>query len=131
MARQIDVHEARTFFGHPSQQLGFTPDEIPEDEPIEFWASGPICGAFVYGLWPGVWQAHYGVKPEGWGHLIKPATDVLCSFWDARGAQRIIGWTEASNRPAIAFARRLGFVEDGRMPLPSGDVIMQGWTKWV
>lgn len=128
-AKQVSVDVAREYFAHTSQQLGFLPEDIPDDQPLEFWACGPICGVFAYGLWPGVWTAHYGVKPEGWGKLKEPATAVLSAFWDAHDAQLITGWTEESNRAALAFAKRLGFFEYGRMPLPGGDVILQGWKK--
>lgn len=128
-AQQISAKVAREFFRDKSQQIGFLPEDIPEDQPLEFWTCGPICGVFAYGLWPGVWTAHYGVKPEGWGRLKEPATNVLSTFWESRDVHLITGWTPEANRAAIAFARRLGFFEYGRMPTPGGDVILQGWKK--
>ena len=127
--RRIGANEARGFFAHRSQQIGFLPGELPDDPAFEYWACGPICGVFVFGLWPSVWNAHYGVKPEGWGRLKEPATAVLSAFWDAKGAELITGWTPERNRAALAFAKRVGFFEYGRMPLPGGDVILQGWKK--
>lgn len=125
---KITVHEARAFFAHPSQLIqGLTsPDDLPEDG-LTYYANGPICGAFHPMPWPGVWMAHYGVKPEGWGRLIQPAREILTRFAADHDAYRVVGWTLASNRAACAFARRLGFTEDGRMPSPDGEIIMTGW----
>ena len=126
---RISVDEARGFFAHKSQRvLGMDPDDM-HDDGIEYWASGPICVAFHRSFWPGVWMAHYGVKPEGWGQLVDPALTILSEFWDEVQPVRITGWTEEKNRQAVSFSRRLGFVEDGRMDLPTGTIIMQGWTK--
>lgn len=123
---RITRDEARAFFAHPSQQLGgLSPDNLPD---VEYWADGGICGAFHLALWPGVWMAHYGVKPDHWGRLDAPAKRVLTEFWQARQPQRIIGWTLASNRHALAFAKRIGFTIDGTMPLQGDALIMQGWT---
>lgn len=125
---KITVEEAREFFSHPSQQLlDITPDALP-DEGFEYWAQGLVCGVFHPMPWPGVWGAHYGVKPEGWGRLVVPARAVLQEFWAAHEPKRIVGWTPESNRAALAFARRLGFVVDGRMPLGSETIVMQGWA---
>ncbi len=82
--------------------------------------------------WPGVWMAHYAAKPEGWGFLVPHARRILDAFWREKEPARIVGWTEAKNRAAVAFARRIGFTEDGRMALPDGVVIMSGWRpKWA
>lgn len=125
---QITVDEARAFFAHPSQHVfGITPDRLPE-EGVEYWASGPVCGVFHLAPYPDVWMGHYAVKPEGWGKATEPAKAILRAFSEAKQAHRIIGWTPSSNRAALAFAKRLGFVVDGVMPLPEGEIIMQGWT---
>lgn len=126
---KITVDEAREYLRHKSQQImGATPENLPSDG-VKYYAHGPVCGMFHRTFWPGVWMAHYAVKPEGWGFLTTPARAVLNEFLEAEGPERIIGWTPESNRAAMAFARRLGFVEDGRMPLPGGAIIMQGWAK--
>lgn len=124
------MNEARAFFAHESQQKfsAVTPDTLP-DEGFEYWASGPVCGVFHRMPWPDVWAGHYGVVPSGWGRATAPARAILEAFWDARGCARIVGWTPESNRAALAFARRLGFVIDGAMPTTEGTVIMQGWQK--
>jgi len=123
---RIKAEAAREYFAHPSQQLhGLHPDHLTDA--FVFYANGPICGAFHQMPWPGLWMAHYGAKPEGWGSLVRPAREILTQFAADTGAFRVLGWTLATNRAACAFARRLGFVEDGRMPTPDGDVIMTGW----
>lgn len=129
--RPISVDEARAFFAHKSQQImGITPETLPADG-VEYWACGPVCGVFNFGLWPGVWMGHYAVKPASWGNLTDSARMILVAFWDAKQATRIIGWTDSKNRAALAFSRRLGFVVDGEMPTKEGKIIMQGWTKWA
>lgn len=126
--RRIGVDEARPFWAHSSQHLmGLTPDILPDSEAFQYWACGPICGVFHLSHWPGVWMGHYGVKPEGWGHLRDPARAILRAFWAAESPERVIGWTDEKNRAACAFARRIGFVADGIMPLRQGRIIMQGW----
>lgn len=128
---RITLDDAREYFAHPSQHLfGITPETLP-DEGFEYWANGPICVIFHQAMWPRVWAAHYAVKPEGWGGCVDPAKAVLRLFWASRDVERIIGWTEERNRLACAFARRVGFEVDGRLDLPGGAVVMQGWTPWA
>lgn len=74
-------------------------------------------------------MVHFAVKPEGRGVALPHAKALLHEFWEDREPMRIIGWTPSNLRAAIAFARRAGFVEDGRMPLPNGELIMSGWVK--
>lgn len=115
--RRVTAAEARAWFEHPSQLRGAMLDS-PDDLPVcgvEYLACGPICGAFHRAPWEGVWFGHYGVQPEGWGRLIEPARAVLAAFLARPDAETIIGWTDSGNRAAISFARRLGFVETGRM----------------
>lgn len=126
MTRQISVEEARAFFAHPSQLRGAmldSPDDLPDW--IEYWADGPVCGAFHRAPWEGCWHGHYGVRPDGWGRLVAPARRVLHAFSAHFGAQCIIGWTAAENRSAIAFAKRIGFAETGT--LNGGAVICTEW----
>lgn len=128
---RITVDEARDYFSHPSQQKGskITPDALP-DEGVIYMAAGGVCGAFHDAHWPGVVMAHYGVKPEVWGRTTGPAREILAAFAAEYQPQAIIGWTDDSNRAALAFARRLGFREYGRLHLPSGTVVMQEWKQW-
>ena len=126
---KISAEAAREYFAHPSQRIhGLDPAHLTDV--FIYYASGPICGVFHEMPWPGIWMGHYGAKPEGWGRLVAPAREILERFTADTGAARVVGWTLASNRPACAFARRLGFTEDGRMPTPDGEIIMTGWTPW-
>jgi hypothetical protein len=74
-------------------------------------------------------MAHFAVVPEGRGKAVAPAVEVLRAFWTQNTPARIIGWTKESNRLACAFAKRVGFTIDGRMDLPTGAVLMQGWAN--
>lgn len=126
---KITVDQARTYLAHPSQQIYNSKPEVLPETGVEYYAVGPVCGMFHRAAWPGVWMAHYAVKPDKWGHLVPPAKRVLSEFWDTERPDRIIGWTPKENRAALAFSKRLGFVIDGEMNLPSGKIIMQGWAK--
>lgn len=129
MILKITAQEARQYFADPTQLRGAmltSADDLPEDG-FEYWADGPICGVFHRTAWPDVWMAHYGVKRDGWGRLVEPARRILRAFWGYHRPERIIGWTDSRNRAALAFARRIGFVEDGRMELDGYAVVMTGW----
>lgn len=130
-ACRITVDEAREYFSHPSQQKGaqITPDALPGD-PFEYWACGGVCGVFHPDHWPGVWMAHYGVMPWAWGRTTKPARAILQTFCDTHDPAQIIGWTDAANRAALSFARRIGFRETGRISLPDGAVVMTEFRTW-
>jgi hypothetical protein len=106
--------------------MGITPKTLPDDG-FEYWACGPVCGVFHPAWWPGVWMAHYGMKPEGLGKYVDPSREILMEFWKHKDPERIIGWTDASNRAALAFAKRVGFIKDGEMKINSGTVVMTGW----
>lgn len=124
---RITVDAAREYFAHPSQQLyGVTPDALPDD-PFEYWAKDGICGVFHPAPAENVWMVHFAAKPEFWGRLVTPSREILAAFWAEKTPQRIVGWTPVNLRAALALSRRVGFVEDGRLPLPGGDIIMSGW----
>ena len=128
--RKITVDEARPFWADKSQHvMGSHPETLPSGEHFHYWASGPICGVFHPAHWPGVWMAHHGCKPEGWGIALPYAIEGLRCFWDSVRPDAIIGWTAKQNRAAVVFARRCGFIEDGVLNLKSGDIIMQSWRK--
>lgn len=129
---KITVDEARAYFAHPSQQKAsmITPDQLPETGVI-YYAKDGVCVCFHDAHWPRVVMAHYAVKPEVWGKAIGPARAILAAFRADHQPEAIIGWTAETNRAAVAFARRLGFEEYGRLELPSGTVIKQRWTEWA
>lgn len=122
---RITLEDARQYFQHHTQQkwAGIAPDDLP-GEPFQYWANGGVCGVFHPDHWPGVWMAHYGVKPEAWGRATEPAKAILNAFWEAEKPRLIIGWTDEANRAALAFAKRIGFTVTGRM---SVGIIMQEW----
>lgn len=127
---KITADEAREYLLHPTQQVyGLTPEKLPEFG-VEYYADGPLCGMFHASHWPGVWQFHIGAKPEGWGHLVAPARRILRTFWDEQNPVRVTAWIEERNRLTLALARRVGFRIDGKLPLPGGAIIMNGWTIW-
>ena len=73
---RITATEARAWFAHPSQHVeGLDPDQLPDW--AAYYAAGPICVVLHGAPWPGLWFAHYGVKPEGWGRLVEPAREAL------------------------------------------------------
>ena len=125
---RISAAEAQKYFEHPSQQLGgLDPKDLP-DAGFHYFASDLICGVFHLVSDPGIFMSHYGAIPEGWGSLASPAVSILYEAWSELDAQRFIGWTEMNNKAALAFAKRLGFVIDGGMPLKDKVMVMQGWT---
>ena len=124
---RIGVEEARQYWAHASQQKGsmLSPEDLPCTPDFQYWAHDGVCGVFHLAPWPGVWMGHYGIKPEMWGKAVGPARRVIEDFRNANSPDLIVGWTHEGNRAALSFARRLGFVETGRMNLPTGAVIMQ------
>jgi hypothetical protein len=126
---KITAAEAREYFAHESQRRGnmIDPADLPETG-VEYWARDGVCGMFHRSFWPDVWMVHHAVKPEAWGRADAPAKAILRAFWTEKKPRRIIGWTLEGNRAAVAFARRVGFAVDGKMELPSGPVLMQGWS---
>ena len=132
---RITREEARAYLDHPSQLRGHrlqSPDDIPWDG-FEYWADGPVCLIFHPGPWVGVWMVHVAAKPEGWGKIEVPTLGLLRAFAQTKGASRIIAWMDERNRAVLAFARRLGFVEDGRMRVGNAEIAMYGWETelWV
>lgn len=120
--------EARKFFDHPTQRRhGMVDPADLHDDGIEYWAHGPLCLAFHDAPWPDVQMVHCGAMPEAWGHAAALALPVLHEFWQARQPARIVAWIKEANRPVAALMRRVGFTVDGRMDLPTGAVLLQGW----
>lgn len=121
---RITCDAAREFFVHPSQQiLGATPDNLP-DEGCEYWADGPVCLVFHGTAHPDVWMAHLAVKPEGLGQAVAPTRRLLEAFWAEHKPRCIIAWIEEHRRAAIAFAKRAGARETGRIP----GTVMLDWS---
>lgn len=127
---KVGVEVAREYMRHPSQQLfDLGPEDLPED--FEYRAKHGLCLIFHGALWPGVYMVHCLADPKWWGDLDETAIALLGEFWDEQQPERIIAWVLESNRAVCAFTRRVGFVDDGRMALDSGDILMKGWRKWV
>lgn len=121
---RLTPSEAEAFFEHPSQRI-MGLEGLPGD-PFEYYARGNVCGAFHATFWPGVWMAHVGMKPEGWGRSDDDARAILSDFAAAKDAERLIAWISGKNRAAIAFARRLGFEKDGEMQTRNDKVQVMG-----
>jgi hypothetical protein len=125
---KITAEQARPYFWHKSQLIGDGKVDDLHDDGFAYFATGGVCGMFHDLPWPGVIAGHFGVLREAWGAAVEPAREILHSVWVTYRPTRIVGWMIETNRAGLAFVRRLGFVVDGRMPLPE-PVIMMGW-KW-
>lgn len=106
--------------------MGATPDNLP-DEGVEYWALGPVCLALHLAPWPEVWMVHFGMKRGGLGHYVAPSVQILNEFWSEKQPSRIIGWTNVSNRSAVAFGNRCGFERDGEFTTNKDTVQMTSW----
>lgn len=121
---RITVEAARAYFTHPSQQvLGANPETLP-DEGCEYWADGPVCLIFHGTAHPDVWMVHLAVKPEGRGGAVEPAQRLLRAFWGAHAPRCIVAWIQDHRRAAVAFAKRVGMRETGRIP----GTVMMDWS---
>lgn len=99
---------------------------------MEYWREGPVCLAFNLAPFLDVWQCHLGVQRSHWGKLDAPTKSILVDFWSHHQPARIMGWVSSHNRAALAFAKRVGFVEDGEAPLLGESIIYLGWRpQWV
>ena len=125
---KITVDEARGFFAHPSQQVfGITPTRFRVSR-SSIGRTG-MCAAWLMAPHPGVWMVHGG-KAGRVGPSRRKRQASAARILD-RKATETPHWLDPSNlRAAWAFARRCGFVEDGRMPLGDYDIIMRWVAKW-
>jgi hypothetical protein len=94
---------------------------------MEYWRQGAVCLAFNQAPCPGVWQGHFGHLDGHEGQLERPTAAILAAFWREHDPRRIVGWVSSNNRAALAFFKRVGFVEDGSAPLGSESIIFLGW----
>jgi hypothetical protein len=123
----ISPGQAMEYFGLPCQRrASMLGGDLPVDG-VEYWAKGPVCGAFHDAPWPGVIMGHFAVKPYAKGFAEEPARCILRAIWAHHNPARIVGWMKESNRAGLAFVRRLGFEIDGRMPMAQ-PVVMMGWA---
>lgn len=128
MIRKISAADARPYFDHPTQRrAGMIDPADLHDNGIEYWANGPMCLAFHAAHWPGVLMVHAGCKPSAWGEADKLCRAILLHVWRKKQPEKIIAWTKESNRAVASLARRVGFVLDGLLEIPSGTVQMQSW----
>jgi len=119
--------QAREYFAFPCQRrASMLQGELP-DTGFEYWANGPVCGAFHDAPWPRVIMGHFAVKPHAKGFADDAARCILREVWAHYNPARIVGWMKESNRAGLAFVRRLGFQIDGRMPLAE-PVVIVGWS---
>lgn len=119
---RITPQEAAPYFWHRNCALH---GEIPE------WAfchaAGGVCGAFHWAPWPGWLQVHVGVMPQVRGRADEAALRLLHEAWEEHEPERIAALFKESNRPVAALCRRLGFQDDGRLPMRE-PVIIMGWA---
>ena len=69
-------------------------------------------------------MVHLAVLPHERGHLVDPALRLLRAFWMRHTPRCLVAWIEEHRRPAIAFAKRLGAREHGRIP----GTVMLDWS---
>lgn len=132
MAERITAEQAAGYWADKSQQPYGLGGFVPIGDAFHYWAEWPVCAMFHPGFWPGLWHAHYGVDPAGWGRTVPAALSCLEGFWKHTLPSVIIGMTPAKNRQAVSFARRLGFKEIGTIPMHSGDVMLTYWRpEWA
>lgn len=125
---RITPAEAQAFYAFPCQRrASMLAGDLPT-KGVEYWAHGPVCGAFHDAHWPGVLMGHFAVKPHAKGFADEPARCILREVWSHHKPARITGWMKQSNRAGLAFVRRLGFQIDGIMPLAEPVVII-GWSQ--
>lgn len=119
---RVTVDEAREYFAHPSQHaFGMTEKDLPED--YTYYATGGVCLAFHSVLWPGVWACHVGVRPEAWGHTVRPSKALLRAFWVDMDPKAIIFAINANNRAAVSLAERVG----GTLAGSFGGLVVMEW----
>lgn len=62
------------------------------------------------------WEIHFRVLPCAWGTRAREALQGAVAWAYQNGARRIVTSIPPSNRLAIRFAERCGFIEYGRNP---------------
>jgi hypothetical protein len=125
--KQISAAEARQYFWHPAQLVGDGSVADMRDDGFVYFEQDGVCGAFHDVPWPRIIAAHVGALRSAWGRALAPALAILRYVWGLYQPARIVIWVQQKNRAAVAFAKRLGFVADGLVPLPE-PVVMMGWT---
>lgn len=122
-----DQYEAREWLKHPSQQaMGISSDSEFPEEFVKFYKCGGIIGLCHPFQWPDVWSVHCIVNPEEWGRIVDPAKAMLHVAWKEHKPEAFVALTQETNRATLAFNRRLGFVQHGKLPLSTG-VVFQSW----
>lgn len=82
--------------------------------------------AMFHPIFDGIWMGHHAIHPSMWGRAVEPMMNIIDHFRSEYRPERIVGWTPEENRLAVHFASKLGFEVDGRMPLPTGALLMLG-----
>ena len=88
-----------------------------------------LCVGMFHEIYNGIWMAHQACHPDVWGKSVEPMMKILDTFDQMHVPQRVVGWTPENNRMALSFAKKIGFKVDGLMPLPSGNLVIMGWSK--
>ncbi len=131
--RTFDLALVRSIMTRPEIYPGLADDFYPSAENFRPFAGaalfhllafddergGELLGLFVtHPINAVLWEVHHALLPSAWGaraHRVGIAFESW--LWENTQAQTAVGFTPASNRLALRYARRHGMTEVGRIPL--------------
>ena len=129
LERTLDYELIRSIMTHPQVYPHIADDFMPPPEnfwPLESPAlfrllaydGDELLGLFVTHQINGVlWEVDHCLLPNSWGRRARAAGKAFLAWlWENTAAQKVIGFTPASNRLAVRYALGLGLRELGRIP---------------